>query len=74
MRTNEREVENNNSSSNTLQRKRTLKHHQSGWMMEMPLENDSNYGYCGEGAEEALDNAWMSLAEKVSIVEGICGD
>ena len=42
--------------------------------MEMPLENDSNYGYCGEGAEEALDNAWLSLAEKVSIVEGICGD
>ena len=34
-------------------------------MMEMPLENDSNFGYCGDGAEDALDNAWLSLAEKV---------
>ena len=29
------------------------------------LEKDTDYGFCGEGAEEALDNTWLSLAEKV---------
>jgi len=28
------------------------------------LEKDTDYGFCGEGAEEALDNTWLSLAEK----------
>ena len=32
--------------------------------MEVPLENDSNFGYCGDGAEDSLDNVWLSLAEK----------
>ena len=35
-------------------------------MSEMALlEKDTDYGFCGEGAEEALDNTWLSLAEKV---------
>ena len=42
-------------------------------MMEMTLENDTDFGYCGDGAEEALDNAWLSLAEKVQICRKIRG-
>ena len=42
-------------------------------MMEMTLENDTDFGYCGDGAEEALDNAWLSLAEKVQTCRKIRG-
>ena len=39
--------------------------------MEMTQENDTDFGYCGDGAEEALDNAWLSLAEKVHMLQGV---
>ena len=42
-------------------------------MSEMALEKDTDYGFCGEGAEAALDNTWLSLAEKVRRNETLVG-